>query len=52
MGRTQPSLTAPVGRELNKLERVSSRLEDEKPRAKLRVLRGRVQEREAFSKTS
>ncbi len=44
MGRTQPSLTALVDRELNKLERVSSRLEDERLRARVQALRRRVRE--------
>ncbi|MGC9175330.1 MAG: hypothetical protein ACP5GO_05735 [Thermoprotei archaeon] len=44
MGRTQPSLTVVVDRELNKFERVSSRLKDEKLRARVRALRRRVRE--------
>ncbi|MDP7976263.1 MAG: hypothetical protein ACP5T5_04520 [Thermoprotei archaeon] len=44
MGRTQPSLTAVVDHELNKFERVSSRLKDEKLRARVRALRRRVRE--------
>ncbi len=44
MGRTQPSLTAAVDRELNKLEMVSSRLKDERLRAKVQVLRRRVRQ--------
>lgn len=44
MGRTQPSFTAVVDRELNKLERVSLRLEDERLRARVQALRRRVRD--------